>query len=755
MLPFASVDELLAYLRSEGSRGERFATRFILVQGCGVWEELVRRLGVEVDRVVSLSDFCRGADVLPDIQLLISYLKEETRSCRSILLLPLAEYLRLDPECAEVIRRLAEWEVSGLRRIYVPLLASNEVFFQEMEQVTRYRMGLLPQPWSLKSEGNFDIVVAPFCPEFPTGQVARGIKQYLSLWEHSSVRKGWLVTSMAPWLPTRGWRGESNLRIYKSGFEYVRNATRWEELLEEWGSPSEWEWLASKVEECEDFDGVARRLLNVVDYDGDHLFALWNQFDEHQRWLVWLWSRKRSKPGTYLHEALKDNNSIDDFYRNVIMTIFTLPRSPSFSRERKELLRRLGVSVMPVEFWQRYDKLTEPLDRVAVLSGLSPEEKQQLVMYAGEFATNYAPGLWWEYLEVAFPELLWYLQPVATGDEFADSYFAVYNRCRLKDRADDELDQLITKWAREQLLWNYPARSDLLAKHRAAGARVVWVDAMGAEWVGLLTGILTRDAKVECEVTLTKACLPTTTPANQEWQDGESVERGLDDIAHHYDYHFPESFLSAMDMIERVGRKVLALLSEHPAIVVTSDHGLSRFASTSDAKVNAPEGAQVCPPGRYAVLHGGASVNDHTGLWVQDRDNAILLTHGRFKGGGPCRGEIHGGATPEEFLVPVIVIRKKSAEAQQVRFEVTSVTCLNPKGEGVLTVRCSRKTVSVQLQVAGQILPGESESGLVWSFRVKGLKAGKYTGKLYTGNQFLGEVSFEVVKGIVQKDLGI
>jgi len=62
---------------------------------------------------------------------------------------------------------------------------------------------------------------------------------------------------------------------------------------------------------------------------------------------------------------------------------------------------------------------------------------------------------------------------------------------------------------------------------------------------------------------------------------------------------------------------------------------------------------------------------------------------------------------------------------------------------------------SVELRVAGQALPGKPEAGLRWSFDLRGWKAGKYTGRLYSDGRFAGRISFEVVKGLMQEDLGL
>lgn len=755
MIDFHNADDLIVYLQTEIGKGERFATRFILVQGCRAWEDLLVKLTCEVDRVVRLSEFCSGPDVFPNPMRLQKYLREEISGCRSVLLIPLAECIRLDPESAEMIRFLAEWPAEKIRRLYIPLLSAEEFFFPEINRVSRYGAGLLPDIWSLRGGGNSEIIIAPFAVDSRERPVVKGIREYLAQWERGSVSKAWLVTDMAAWLPVRRVWSECRVQVYPSSFDYVYRNIGWEELKEEWGSPADWEWLAEQIHTGENLEQAAMRLLKVADYNPQRLFALWQDLNERERWLVWLWSKANSKPGSYLHQVLRESNSLSDFSYNAIMTIFTLPRTLSYNRERKELLERLGINLMPAEFWMRYRELDDPLDRVAVLTDLSLAEREQLVLCVGELLAGYSTDLWWDYLEVAFPKLTWYLQPSLTGDEFVDAYFRVYNRCRLKDQADEELTTLVSKWANQQLLWHYPTRSDIIARQRSGGAKILWVDAMGVEWMGLLTQLLSERGQVECEVIIARANLPTITEANREWGEGEEVLRGLDDIAHHYAYQFPQSYLKAMEVIEAAAYRAQELLSQCPAVVITSDHGLSRFAATSEVKVEAPEGAKVEVRGRYAFLQDDNLDGSHNDMWVMEEGAAYLLTHNRFRGGSASPGEVHSGATPEECLTPVIIVRKVSAETP-LRFElVTAMVKLNARDEGILTVRCNRKVDGVELRVASRSVPGQSIANFTWSFSLKGWKAGKYTGKLYSASKLVGEITFEAIKGIIEDDLGL
>ena len=364
MLSVVTADELICLLQVESTKAERFATRFILMEGCRAWDDAIPKLSREVDRVVRLSEFCSGPDVFPDTGRLLAYLREETRGCSSVLLIPLAECIRLDPESSHVIRLLAEWPADRIRRIYVPLLETEELFRQQMNRITRYRARELPEPWFLEGEGSSEIIAAPFSVE-PTGrQIAQGIREYLRLWEQGSVQRVWLTTAMARWLPVLQSPSKCCVRLYPSSFDYVRKNVGWEEVYEEWGSDDQWKWLAVQVREGDSLDRLARRLLNVAGYDANQLFALWSGFDHYKRWFAWLWSKQRSKPGTFLHHVLRGSSNVDGLKRDATMAIFALPRSVAFSRERKSYCVALASTLCQQSFGRPIVRLQIPFSEL-------------------------------------------------------------------------------------------------------------------------------------------------------------------------------------------------------------------------------------------------------------------------------------------------------------------------------------------------------------------------------------------------------
>lgn len=756
MLSFTNVEDLMMHLRKERNKAERFATRFILIGGCKGWDEIIPKLSAEVDEVIRISEFCSGPDVCPDAYQIEQALQSRGGNNNSLLVVPLAECIRLDSEDAYLLRWLAQIESSKIRRIYVPLVAGEEFLHQQLSLLSRNEIGLLPEPWFLESEGDTEVIVAPFHSGAGKRKVANGIKEYLVMWEKGSVSKVWLITELAPWLPVHQSQKECHVRLYPSSFSYVYEKTDWKELQEEWGAPDEWEWLATNMEEGETFDQLAARLLKVTDFDADILFPLWNtSFDQNQQWVVWLWGKKCCTSGSYLHYTLKKSKTFRDFFKDITMAIFDLQCSKEVVAERKKLLKNLGIADMPPEFWERYNKINDPLQKLAVLSDHSVREKEEAIQVVGELLRKYHRSEWWEYLEIVFPVLAWYLSVLRTGDEFAEEYFMAYNSCRVMDEANDDLEGLINEWVQHQLLWNYPTRSDVLSKYTTNGIKVLWVDGMGFEWAGLLQYFLTENNKIRCEVRLARSQLPTTTEANKQWTGEQPVYRQLDDIAHHYEYRFPSSFLKSIETIKNIAKRVLEIVAQESTAVVTSDHGMSRFAAISEVIIDAPEGTTVEHWGRYATINNGEVLSNNNEEWVVDKGNVILLNHHRFKGGTRHSGEVHGGATPEEVLIPIIIVRREE-EAIELSFQVLgSVVKLGPKGWGILTICCNTKIQSVELRVLGERFLGQSEDGLEWSFSIKGLKTGTYVGKIYSQNRLAGEIEFEIVRGIEHDDLGL
>jgi len=755
MQNFSKPEELMSHLQDELNVNERFATRYILMQGRNTWKELVSKLVYQVDQVIRLSSLCSTNDVFPDTEKVLTLLRDTTNTNKTVLVLPVAECARLYPESGDLLRYLAQLSTDTVRRVYVPLLAADDIFNSQMENILRFKANLLPEFWTIKGEGESEVIVAPFGSEnIHNFTVANGIKGYLELWEQGGGQKIWLVTSLASFLPFQQIRTDCRVRLYKSSYDFVSLNSGWDSMKEAWGDVTQWEWLAVNMHSGENFDKLAGRLLNVKDYNQNQLMALWDNLNDNERWLSWLWSKKRCQPETYLYSVMQNSNRFASFTQDIILGIFKVPTFTKNIHERKELLNNLQVSHMPYEFWNNVNELSNDIQRLSVLTDITHEERKRIVKCVKSLFEQSIEGyLWLEYLESSYPLLSWYLTSFDFDDKFLTEYFDVYRRARVKDTLDYDLVDKAKEAAQQQLIWNYQTRDNIL-NPLSKDAKIIWVDGLGLEWAGLLTQLLMEQGNLEVEVKVARANLPTTTEANKGWDSTDEIERGLDNIAHHYDFRFPDALINATEVIQKIANKANVQAQTNNTVIITSDHGLSRFGNMA-GKVNGPMGSEIKRHGRYAEMTTYEYQSEKNNPWIHDDSKAIMLTHESFSGGGKARGEVHGGATLEECLVPIITVRRLG-EVQAIAYELIDETVkLNYRGEGVLKIKSSGKVPSLSLKVKGQLFLGEQGSSNTWCFTLTGYSSGNYEGKLYSNYRIVEVFGFTVVKGIIEDDMGL
>ena len=145
-----------------------------------------------------------------------------------------------------------------------------------------------------------------------------------------------------------------------------------------------------------------------------------------------------------------------------------------------------------------------------------------------------------------------------------------------------------------------------------------------------------------------------------------------------------------LSVFSDAAKKVEELLENHEYVVVTGDHGSSRFAALAFHQENvvpitAPKKSTVHSFGRFCELDdntGDIIALPHTVLATSNGKRYLVMDNyqhfsvsGNAAGGNTDEhdvvGEIHGGNTAEERLVSVIVIKRKQP--------LPPVTC-KPKG---------------------------------------------------------------------------
>jgi len=764
---FDSVSELLDFLAVDlehplDDRYARFATRLILVDTFEEYNVLLNWLRNHCDKVLNLADFCSGDDVFPMLSGVLATLdvmEKDATAC----IVGVSEFMRLVPEKVKsFFSKLFERETAKNRRIYLPLFRGRELLSQLLEGYDRVIYKETPDVLSVKVFSNqlkdIELTVAPFAQrKVQSGvKLLNGVRELFTLWSNqSNVQRStrfWLKTEFAG-IVKEGASSHYTVQVYKSAWDFLDDKLK---LVAEknLGTEEQWTWLAENVEEDDDFDRLASRLLNRKKYSSEVINHFWKDSVKNgngpKRWLSWLWAKLSEPQGSYLRMTLDMSNDINQFEESVALAIFDANELTfDLIKERKKLLLDLGSPNLPKLFWEKYNKLEKPESKLAVLTDFTDKEKCEAVRNVGDLLKIKPSGeSWIRILEITYPTLFNYL----TGfllDEFANKYFNFYRKSRIMDCVSEEHAHLLEEWNQEKL-WLYDTRHSVLEKVDKQSEEIIWIDALGLEWLGVIAGSIdTNEYTVECKIV--RAELPTVTMRNNEWKDeNEFVRYDLDENAHDTQYKFPDNFVKALDIIEdKVNKKLREELHNSQVLILTSDHGLSRFAAISNDKVPTPDGYEARRGGRYASLSNTAKKLKPTSLEhypdvIKTEGELIQVRYRNFTGSPVHGGEIHGGASPEEVLVPVIRIAR---EALSIKLTVeTPEVEIDIKGRGLLVIRSSGSLSAPMLQITNMSLEGHYEGENKWSFLLEGLRDGEYSGSLYDNGRNLGEVKFKVKK---------
>lgn len=214
------------------------------------------------------------------------------------------------------------------------------------------------------------------------------------------------------------------------------------------------------------------------------------------------------------------------------------------------------------------------------------------------------------------------------------------------------------------------------------------IDALGAEYIPFLIQRI-QEAGFSVQAEVVRGLLPTDTARNDvsaEW--GAARYRKLNDLDKLL-HEIPErqegeqkpdaetvatTFVSILRTVERTALALLrqAFRGGHKRVVITSDHGTTRFATlawqshpetvrTIGADASAAAGLTPCG-WRMAECR---ETDGRDAAWVKSPDGRFVSIRGydRF----PCQGglgfEAHGGATLEERAVPLLVVVQGDAAA--------------------------------------------------------------------------------------------
>lgn len=527
----------------------------------------------------------------------------------------------------------------------------------------------------------------------------------------------------------------------------------------EFGTEEQWKNLAAKLEKAGSLSAVAKNEFGASADFALHLGKIAQAGDSFRFWLLWLFMKVFDISGNrYLSYVLKNSRLAEDFEKHLYMDLLEINVSDSdFERyymERKSLINDLSENLPLTDV---YCSMTGKHGRNAMnyLTDSSDKEKREFLRCLSMY--DYSEDEIMNITASHFPSLYLYMQPfefTAVNTKLSDKdaalmaelteYFKNYKLQKLTNRIWPEFLKLVEAYAKTRPYNRLQARSGIVAKLQKKKAGLFFFDALGAEYLSFITAKC-EQYDLAVEISVGYSFLPTITAKNKEFiqyfqKDVFKID-DLDELKHHsqvIDYQKckePIHLFMELEIIDRHLRQIQSRLvqGEFDTAVVVADHGASRLAviheeeNSSELSLDEKAGHS----GRCCLV-----AEDPDIPFVAYEDGfAVLANYSRFKGGRKANVEVHGGATLEEVLVPVIVLSRKPEDVQ-ICFEDSEIR-LHGKGTAAITVFSNIPLHHPRMLVNGRFYEGFFVGGQKHArFEMPELKRSRdYTADIYDGDK--------------------
>lgn len=508
----------------------------------------------------------------------------------------------------------------------------------------------------------------------------------------------------------------------------------------------------------------------------DNVYLLWKNADEFGRWLIQNYILQYEKTLVYLGIVMKSLNSLSEkeFVEMVYTCIIYQEDKKSMIKERQKLISSIG-RVGAIQFNDRMKnycqnymksifkgKTAEDVENInfdkdifiqeEYIAKLSDVVGQEIVPLLTDCSAYERQMVIWFFregivsndrLKRVYPNLEYYFASIDDLDIGKDGcrfdykrYFDLYRKARvIKDKASD--------YDRELMLWNkdedmfytwytdsqlkYP---EIILKQQGFGGNTYVLDGVGAEFMEYIVNTL-RHKNIDIKFcTYAKAHLPSiTSVAKESYQMKYVLMTDYDQKVVHGQIYYPvKNIESALTTIEKM------------IDVILGEEGDSEFAITADHGATA--GHKIFKKGKKYEFIG----SDHDGrcyklpsdqhedgtsdylCYIDEKNREWLIALNEQSLHNNSKYMVHGGATPEEVLIPVIIAAKAKKQSRKYKVEAVNLKVsglektvlfkVNPKPEKVRLQAKDSTDIWMKYDLQSRVWMGEIKRGIEQDIRV-------------------------------------
>ena len=492
----------------------------------------------------------------------------------------------------------------------------------------------------------------------------------------------------------------------------------WKYVLSEFQSYPSWKQLISaKVGNAHSLDIVISNYKN-------------NRSDKRWLWFYFVGLKLfGSASDIYLNAVTKKTNSPEEFIRNLFRTLLDYePTDQNFAflyESRKTILNAIGN---PIDEIVRYCKIVLSMEEKAIfyLTDNTLQEREMIFRILDKYGLEYDRTTLMETLANIYPSLHEYLLPYRFKNDLLNEYFQEYKYQKVINKIFPEFMEVVENQA---VARDYNAilqpRSAVIESIDTLDAQTFFTDAMGVEYLGYIMSKC-QSLHLMAKVHVCRSELPSITSRNKDFWDVLSTAQypvitfdKLDKIKHHgeegYDYsradrklpfHLIRELQLIDDLLENI--KIDLASGTYKKAILVADHGASRLAVIHETEnlvkmeSNGQHSGRCCPKSDVDVKPDNAT--DADDFWA-------LANYDRFKGSRKANVEVHGGATLEEVVVPIIELTY-FAEAVEIRimpvdatvtFSGTPEILVSFRKKAAIKIFSTQKLMDVSIQIDGHV----------------------------------------------------
>ncbi len=462
-----------------------------------------------------------------------------------------------------------------------------------------------------------------------------------------------------------------------------------------------WEELASCIDVTDfDFDVFVNQRFNTLNLNDENAFVqTWFEYkDTFSRWLLKTYFVWKSGERSYLIRVLENVTSLStsDLFSQIATHIFDEPLDEASIGQRLSLLKeakRQHVQIKSLAEQKVKAKLSAmaadpergPLFAMKYMSPLTLSEQCLMVEWIGQGKVEKND------IKNLFPELYAYLLPssikTGKGNGWTNEYFQEYCLSKVGNQETGSLAKKLKELNGSQVsfeTWRDGFKTVKTLMHNRQDIDIYyWIDGLGVDWIPFMTQVIDKhkaDGVFLNEIYVAASELPTVTSVNKtkldELANGKLEKIGDVDKFAHTQKTYPAYLVEEFRIVEDAISKVLSLYNGKK-IAFVSDHGISYMAQFGVGLNLA--GVETDHAGRCGHWLKGSAQTDNNYIVLDDGQTICSLNNNSLSAKTPMGQGAHGGATPEEVLVPIIIVsNQKNANAYSAKLQSSEIVASSP-----------------------------------------------------------------------------